>query len=128
MRNYNKLRVYAIADQLALDVFRVTASFPREERYGLAAQIRKSAVSVCSNIVEGASRSSQREYVRFLEVAYGSARELSYQISIADRLYFITDRSVADRCDHVVRQLSLLIRSLKRTSENAGRTPHTRTP
>ena len=128
MRNYNKLRVYVIADQLALDVFRVTASFPQEEKYGLAAQIRKSAVSVCSNIVEGSSRSSRREYVRFLEIAYGSARELSYQISIADRLCFIADCSFGDRSDHVVRQLNLMIRSLKRTSENAGRTPHIRTP
>ena len=128
MRNYNKLRVYVVADQLALDVFRVTALLPQEEKYGLAAQIRKSAVSVCSNIVEGASRSSRKEYVRFLEIAYGSARELSYQLSIADRLYFLADRSITDRSDHVVRQLSLLIRSLSCNVRTAGRTPHIRTP
>ncbi len=64
-----------------------TAKLPKDELFGLVSQMRRPAVSVASNIVEGCSRGSTIEYVRFLEVAYGSAREIEYQISLAERLY-----------------------------------------
>jgi four helix bundle protein len=76
MRDHTKLRAYQLADELAVQVYRITASFPKSEIYGLTSQMRRAAVSVPSNIVEGCARESQVEYVRFLEIAFGSLREL----------------------------------------------------
>ena len=87
MRDHKKLRAFELADQLAMLTYKQTAKLPEDELFGLVSQMRRAAVSVASNIVEGCSRSSTVEYVRFLEVAYGSARELEYQISVAERLY-----------------------------------------
>ena len=87
MRDHKKLRAFELADQLAMLTYKQTAMLPKDELFGLVSQMRRAAVSVASNIVEGCSRSSTVEYVRFLEVAYGSARELEYQISVAERLY-----------------------------------------
>jgi four helix bundle protein len=87
MRDHKKLRAFELADQLAMTTYKQTAKLPKDELFGLVSQMRRAAVSIASNIVEGCSRSSTVEYVRFLEVAYGSARELEYQISVAERLY-----------------------------------------
>ena len=89
MRDHSKLKAFELADKLALLIYEKTRSFPKEEMFGLTSQMRRAAVSVPSNIVEGCARESQAEYVRFLEIAYGSLRELHYQFSLADRLgYF----------------------------------------
>lgn len=91
MRNPDDLNVFRLSDALALDVFRVVCafpggSFPAEERYGVCAQIRRAAVSIPSNIAEGCSRKSQRDFARFVEIARGSAMELRYQLSLCRRL------------------------------------------
>jgi four helix bundle protein len=87
MRDHKRLRAFELADQLAMLTYKQTARLPKDELFGLVSQMRRAAVSVASNIVEGCSRNSTVEYLRFLEVAYGSARELEYQISVAERLY-----------------------------------------
>ena len=78
-----------MADEVAVLVYQVTAGFPREELYGLTSQMRRAAVSVPSNIVEGCARNSQADYLRFLTVAFGSLRELHYQIGLSKRLGFL---------------------------------------
>jgi four helix bundle protein len=89
MRDHRRLRAFDLADQVALETYRLTKSFPKEEVYGLIAQMRRAAVSIPSNIVEGCARESRAEYLRFLEISFGSARELGYQASLAERLgYF----------------------------------------
>ena len=96
MRDHTKLRAFELADQMALQVYRTTASFPKEEMFGLTSQIRRAEVSVASNIVEGSARFSEPEYIRFLEIAYGSAREVEYQIGLSYRLGFLPDLTYAD--------------------------------
>ena len=92
MRDHTKLRAFELADEVALLVYRVTAGFPREELYGLTSQMRRAAVSVPSNIVEGCARDSQADYLRFLYIAFGSLKELHYQLSLSKRLRFLLNQ------------------------------------
>jgi len=71
MRDHTKLLAFELADEVALLIYRITGSFPKEEVYGLTSQMRRAAVSVPSNIVEGCARDSQTEYLRFLTIAFG---------------------------------------------------------
>ena len=71
MRDHTKLRAFELADEVAVLVYRMTARFPREELYGLTSQMRRAAVSVPSNIVEGCARDSHADYLRFLNMAFG---------------------------------------------------------
>jgi four helix bundle protein len=79
--------------RLAREVYRVSAAFPKSEQFMLAAQMRRSAVSVASNIAEGAGRGSRLEYARYLRIARGSLMEVDTQLWIAKDLGFLADRS-----------------------------------
>ena len=116
MRDHSKLRAFELADQLALQVYELTHSFPKEEQFGLTSQLRRAAVSAASNIVEGCARSTEVEYLRFLDIAYGSAREVEYQLSLARRLGLTPDAAftpVAAVASETCRVLNGLIRSLR---------------
>ncbi|MGH8612004.1 MAG: four helix bundle protein [Gammaproteobacteria bacterium] len=116
MRDHKKLRAFELADSLAVEIYRITANFPKEERYGLSTQMRRAAVSIASNIVEGCARHSEAEYLHFLVVAYGSARELEYQVSLARRLGFIDNRTepaLDAACDETCRVLNGLIHAIR---------------
>jgi four helix bundle protein len=120
MRNHHNLRAFQLADELAVAVYRHTANFPRAEQFGLTSQIRRAAVSVPSNIVEGCAKSSEADYVRFLDIAYGSSCELQYQLSLTHRLGFLTDDSfeVVDKIAvETAKVINGLIRSLRNKSE-----------
>ena len=91
MRDHTKLRAFELAESLALAVYQATKSFPNQELFGLTSQMRRAAVSVASNIVEGCARYSEAEYLRFLEMAFGSAREVEYQTTLAYRLEYLND-------------------------------------
>jgi four helix bundle protein len=91
MRDHTKLRAFELADEIALLVYQVTSGFPKAELYGLTSQMRRAAVSVPSNIVEGCSRDSQADYLRFLYMAFGSLRELHYQMNLSKRLGFLNN-------------------------------------
>ena len=86
MRDCRKIKAWQLADDLAVAVYEKTRQFPREERYGLTDQLRRSAVSVAANICDGASRASFKDYLHFLYVARGSSNEAQYYIHLAQRL------------------------------------------
>jgi four helix bundle protein len=116
MRDHTKLRAFELADQLAVLVYRVTMHFPKEELYGLTSQMRRAAISVASNIVEGCARDSQADYLRFLHMAFGSLRELHYQLSLAKRLGYLSDQDsslVEPKIIETEKVLNALIRSLQ---------------
>jgi four helix bundle protein len=83
VRDHTKLAVFEKADRLLIEVYRLTGAFPRSEAFGLTAQIRRAAVSVPSNIVEGCARNSEAEFLRFIDTALASAKELAYQPDVA---------------------------------------------
>lgn len=117
MRDHTKLRAFELADEVAVLIYRATKKFPKEEVYGLTSQMRRAAVSAPSNIVEGCARESQAEYLRFLEIAFGSLRELHYQFGLARRLGY-TDESDVPECDSKMveaeKVLNALIRSMRK--------------
>jgi four helix bundle protein len=86
VRNPDDLGAYVAAEKLAIEIYRLTESFPPEEKYGLTNQMRRAAVSIFSNLAEGCSRESQRDFARFVEMALGSAMELRAQLRFAQRL------------------------------------------
>ena len=92
MRDHTKLRAFELADEIVLLIYRITQNFPKEEIYCLTRQQSLAAISVASNIVEGCARESQIEYIRFLEIAYGSLKEESYQLKLAVRLGYTTEQ------------------------------------
>ena len=114
MRDPHKLKAFKLADKLAFLVYQETRSFTKEELFGLVSQMRRAAVSAPSNIAEGCGRSSEKEYLQFLSVAYGSLKELEYQISLAMKLGFLSDGTdLTDRADEASRVLNGLIKALK---------------
>ncbi len=116
MRDHRTLRAFDLADEIALMTYKITKQFPREEIYGLVSQMRRAAVSVPSNIVEGCSRESRTEYLRFLEIAFGSLRELNYQASLATRLNYLGSPEVkvySEKIEEAEKVLSALIRAVR---------------
>ena len=89
-RDHRRLKVFHEADELILAVYAGTAMFPREERFNSCAQVRRSAVSVATNIVEGCARRTTREYLHFINIATGSAAETLYLLDLSHRLAFVT--------------------------------------
>jgi four helix bundle protein len=122
MRNHTKLCAFELADQLTLLVYKQTKDFPRDEMFGLTSQMRRAAVSVTCNIVEGCARSSLADYIRFLDMANGSVCELEYQISLAHRLGYIGDVSELNTLVvETAKVLNGLIRSLRETANSTLR-------
>ena len=116
-RDHRKLRVFELADQLALRVYSDTAGLPRSEQYGLQAQLRRAAVSVSTNIVEGCSRSSHAEYRRFLEIAHGSSRECSYLLSLTTRLGLLAGDELCRAYSDLAASLLALNRAVQRHAD-----------
>ncbi|HLE35961.1 MAG TPA: four helix bundle protein [Candidatus Acidoferrales bacterium] len=116
MRNFRNLQVWQKAHSLTLKVYKATASFPREELYGLTSQMRRASGSVPANIAEGYGREGPAEFARFLSIAMGSASELEYHLLLAHDLNYLGlplyERLAKDAVE-VKRMLTGLLKSLK---------------
>ncbi len=120
-RPHERLEVWADAMALVEQVYRITARFPDAERFGLTSQMRRSAISVPSNIAEGAARRSRVELLRFLAIARGSLAELDTQLQIAVRLGMHDDPSnPGGLMDRTFARLNALIRSIEAKSSDAA--------
>ncbi len=116
LKNYKELKVWEKAYKLCLDIYTVTKRFPKEEIYGLTSQIRRSAVSIPSNIAEGYGRKTTSEYVRFLYIAYGSVCELETQTMISGDLDYMKKEKLQELREglgDLERMLKALIKSLE---------------
>jgi four helix bundle protein len=127
MRDPAKLRVLARATEFAVAVYRLAGSLPSHERFGLASQMRRAAVSVGSNIAEGCGRRGERDCVRFLDIARGSTSELAFQLTIAEQFAYGSPGEIAtvrEHLDHVQRMLNRLTgHVLAKLSTSTGSSP-----
>ena len=115
MQDYRKLIVWEKSHQMAIDIYKLTDNFPMTERYGLISQIRRSAVSVPSNIVEGCGRGSSKDFLRFLRIAFSSCGELEYQLLLSRDLGYMKKKNfeeISNKVTEIRRMLAGLIASV----------------
>ena len=116
MSDYKKLKAWEDAHKFTIDIYRITKKFPKNEQYGLTSQIRRSASSIPTNIVEGSGQLNNGNLIRFLGIAKGSAFETEYQLMLSRDLGYIgnDEYKVLDKkIQSIIRMLIGLIRSLK---------------
>jgi len=112
VQTHKDLRVWKKSIELVTSIYKLTKDFPKEERYGLSMQMRRAAVSIPSNISEGASRNSTREYMQYLYIATGSVSELETQLIISNNLGY-SDTSYVEEANIIRMQLTSLINVLR---------------
>lgn len=112
-----------MADAFVLEVYSRTNRFPPGEEFGLKSQLRRAAVSIATNIVEGCARSTARDFRRFLCIAMASASEVRYLVGLSTRLGFLPESDLSSQSDQLVRALQGLMSSLER--KQPTRTPPT---
>lgn len=116
--SYRNLQVYQLSKDFVLFVYKLLRQFPKEETYALCDQLRRSSVSVPSNIVEGMSRTSLKEQLHFIEIAYGSLCEAMCQLELAHELRYISEEQLK-QAEEKVTSIAKMLSGLKRK-----RTPH----
>ena len=109
MNNYKELKVWQKSINLSIRIYKITSSFPKEELYGITSQIRRSAVSVPSNIAEGAGRGSSKEFKRFIDIALGSVAELDTQIIISKYLKYFNENDFKEINNAILEIQKMLI-------------------
>ena len=114
MHNFKKLDIWINSLELSKFIYLKTAQFPKEEQFGLISQIRRSSISIVSNIAEGSSRRSNKEFSRFLEIAIGSCYEIETQLLIAIDLNFIS----FDKTGEIIKELNEIIKMISRFKSN----------
>lgn len=114
MNNYKELKIWQKSVDLAVRIYEITKVFPKEEVYGLTSQLRRSSVSIASNIAEGAGRNSKKDFNNFLGIANGSSCELETQMIIAQRINLV-DHSVHDSIQQQIEEIQKMNWSLKRS-------------
>ena len=122
LRNYKELNVWQKAYKFCLEIYKITMSFPKDERYGLISQIRRAAISVPSNIAEGYGRKTTKEYIQALYIAYGSNCELETQIMLSGDLGYIKGENL-ERLQKDIGDIERMLKGLISSLENKHKTP-----
>ncbi len=114
MHNFRELKVWQKSFDVATMVYKTTREFPKSELYGIVSQMRRAAVSISSNIAEGAGRGSTAEFSHFIDIARGSSFELETQLLIAGRLGYIDERQTSLLKNEII-EIEKMLSGLKRT-------------
>ncbi len=115
IQTYRDLDIWKKGVEVVLEIYGVTRHFPKEESYGLIAQMRRSAISIPSNVAEGFRRFHNKEYKQFLYISSGSCGELETQVTIARKLNYIDgtqEANLLEKLDHTGRMMANLIKKL----------------
>jgi len=118
MKNFKDLMIWQLSHQLTLGIYKASAAFPSEEKFGLISQIRRASASIPTNIAEGCGRQSDAELHRFLTIAMGSASELEYQLILAKDLFYFSESSflsLNNELMEIKKMLNVYIQKVKRS-------------
>ncbi|MGE0090758.1 MAG: four helix bundle protein [Bacteroidales bacterium] len=113
MKDFKKLKIWQKGFQIAIDAYKLTKEFPSEEKFGLVSQINRASISITSNIAEGSSRHSEKNYSRFLEIALGSCFELESQLLIIMELGFAKKEPINQLLKDIDEEQKMLIAFMK---------------
>ncbi len=111
MHNFKELKIWQKAVDLATDVYTLTSNYPEGEKFNLVSQMRRAAISISSNIAEGAGRNTNKDFARFLSIAYASLYELESQLFVSQKLNFIKENKLYTNID----ELQKMIYGFKKT-------------
>ena len=132
MRNFRNYMIYQEAMDIAVLTYRITGSFPKNETYVLVGQLNRAAVSIASNIAEGSSRNSGKDFSHFLEMALGSAFEVETQLNIAKRIGYININDevndIFDRISKLEKQLNIFINKVRSMVDDLQPTANSQQP
>lgn len=112
----SNLEVWKLSHQLVLSIYKITEKFPKTEQFGLVSQIRRSAISIPTNIIEGQARQYKKEFIQFLYIAKGSLEETNYHLFLAKDLVFISEETyqeLSEICTRIKMMLHKLIKSMQ---------------
>ncbi len=123
IKSYKDLSVWQKSLQLVKDIYELTKLFPKEEIYCLTQQLRRSGISVVSNIAEGSAKNSTKEFIRFLSIAYGSLNELEAQVIIAESLGYLSKKEIQPILEKIS-EIGKMANGLSRSLEQKLTTDH----
>jgi four helix bundle protein len=118
MHNFKELKFWQKSVDLSVMIYKITSTFPSDEKFGLVSQLRRACVSIASNIAEGSSRNSNKELAHFLSIAIGSSYEVETQLIIANKLEYINDEKLNEVLNQLTEIQKMTFAFSKRIKEN----------
>jgi four helix bundle protein len=118
MQDYKKLKVWEKSNLLTIKIYKITASFPKHELYGITSQLRRASVSVPTNIAEGCGRDSKAEFCHFLQIAAGSASEVEYLVELSYQLKYLKEDKYKELSLKIVEIKKMLRSFIKKLKTN----------
>jgi four helix bundle protein len=118
MHNFKELKFWQKSVDLSVVIYKITSTFPSEEKFGLVSQLRRASVSIASNIAEGASRNGDKEFLHFLSISIGSAYEIETQLIIANKLNYLNDVVLGEILIQITEIQKMIFSFSKKIKEN----------